>query len=363
MTEMLHGFTLSGPNGEHRCMVFEVMGVNMLTLIRNYGMQGVPLPLVRRIAVQLLLALDFLHVQCGVIHTDLKPENVLLSERSAPGLKGIVDWRARRAQLRRAARRKAKEDPGSKRLRPSPASTSSVRSESTMEVEKLLGRQPIHQTVRCLVVSCLDGVFLTHSTQVGGSIVCKVADLGNACWVDRHFSTEIQTRQYRSPEVILGAEYGTSADMFSVACLLFEVATGDQLFSPKSGRNYSRDDDHLAQMLELTGSFPATVSQTGKRAADFFDSKGNLRRVSKLRFWPLAKVLSEKYKMRAADARKFATFLLPMLNASTDERATAREALRHPWLADALAAIADEPGLGPLPEPAAERDSWIEARK
>lgn len=35
----------------------------------------------------------------------------------------------------------------------------------------------------------------------------KIADLGNACWLHHHFATEIQTRQYRSPEVILGANY------------------------------------------------------------------------------------------------------------------------------------------------------------
>ena len=31
----------------------------------------------------------------------------------------------------------------------------------------------------------------------------KVVDLGNACWFNHHFSTEIQTRQYRSPEVVI----------------------------------------------------------------------------------------------------------------------------------------------------------------
>ena len=29
----------------------------------------------------------------------------------------------------------------------------------------------------------------------------KIVDLGNACWINHHFSTEIQTRQCRSPEV------------------------------------------------------------------------------------------------------------------------------------------------------------------
>eukprot|EP00954_Amorphochlora_amoebiformis_P021584 1347483-Amorphochlora_amoeboformis.AAC.1 len=31
----------------------------------------------------------------------------------------------------------------------------------------------------------------------------KISDLGNACWIDKHFSEDIQTRQYRSPEITL----------------------------------------------------------------------------------------------------------------------------------------------------------------
>jgi hypothetical protein len=38
----------------------------------------------------------------------------------------------------------------------------------------------------------------------------KVADVENACLVDKHFSSDIQTRQYRSPEAIFGADYGPS---------------------------------------------------------------------------------------------------------------------------------------------------------
>jgi serine/threonine-protein kinase SRPK3 len=49
----------------------------------------------------------------------------------------------------------------------------------------------------------------------------KIADLGNACWEHHHFATEIQTRQYRSPEVLLGSKYNLSADMWSLACMTF----------------------------------------------------------------------------------------------------------------------------------------------
>lgn len=51
-------------------------------------------------------------------------------------------------------------------------------------------------------------------------IKVKIADLGNACWVNHHFTNDIQTRQYRSPEVILGAKWGASTDVWSMAAMV-----------------------------------------------------------------------------------------------------------------------------------------------
>jgi serine/threonine-protein kinase SRPK3 len=39
------------------------------------------------------------------------------------------------------------------------------------------------------------------------SVSVKICDFGNGCWIDHHFTSTIQTRQYRSPEVIIGCEY------------------------------------------------------------------------------------------------------------------------------------------------------------
>lgn len=52
------------------------------------------------------------------------------------------------------------------------------------------------------------------------TISVKIADLGNACWVGHHFTNDIQTRQYRSPEVILGSKWGASTDVWSMACMV-----------------------------------------------------------------------------------------------------------------------------------------------
>lgn len=51
-------------------------------------------------------------------------------------------------------------------------------------------------------------------------ITVKIADLGNACWVDHHFTNDIQTRQYRCPEIILGTRWNQSVDIWSAACLV-----------------------------------------------------------------------------------------------------------------------------------------------
>lgn len=88
-----------------------------------------------------------------------------------------------------------------------------------------------------------------------------VVDFGNACWTHKHFTDDIQTRQYRAPEVILGAKYDTAADMWSLACVVFELVTGDFLFEPKSGPGWDRDEDHVALMIELLGKMPRKVRQ------------------------------------------------------------------------------------------------------
>ena len=75
---LLDSFTHRGPNGNHVCMVFEVLGENLLGLIKRWNHRGIPMPLVKQITKQVLLGLDYLHRECGIIHTDLKPENVLI---------------------------------------------------------------------------------------------------------------------------------------------------------------------------------------------------------------------------------------------------------------------------------------------
>ena len=78
VVQLLNSFIYYGQNGKHFCMVFEVMGVTLLEIIKKYNYKGIPIPLVRTITKQILIGLDFLHRICHIIHTDMKPENILI---------------------------------------------------------------------------------------------------------------------------------------------------------------------------------------------------------------------------------------------------------------------------------------------
>ncbi|KAI7789455.1 putative SRSF protein kinase 2-like [Triplophysa rosa] len=161
----------------------------------------------------------------------------------------------------------------------------------------------------------------------------KIADLGNACWVHKHFTEDIQTRQYRSVEVLIGAGYSTPADIWSTACMAFELATGDYLFEPHSGEDYSRDEETYCTLTLLSANIPQKVTTL---PAEVFwlqiGSSSELRHITKLKPWSLFDVLVEKYGWLAEDAGHFTHFLLPMLDMVPEKRASASECLNHPWL-------------------------------
>ena len=120
----------------------------------------------------------------------------------------------------------------------------------------------------------------------------------------------------------------TCADNLQV----FELITGDYLFDPQSGTKYGKDDDHIAQIIELLGHFPKTLCMTGKWSQEIFSRKGELRNIHRLRHWALPDVLREKYHFNNAEAEKIANFLVPMLGLLPQDRANAGGMSNSPFL-------------------------------
>ena len=162
----------------------------------------------------------------------------------------------------------------------------------------------------------------------------KLCDMGNACYIDKHYSDIIQTREYRSPEVILGGEYDESADIWSLACMVFELVTGDYLFDPRKGKTYRKNDDHLALITELIGPcHDRNFMERHSKIWKFYNKKGmKLKNINNLKNWPLYNVLLEKYRLKHVEAESLASFLNCMLKWKPKDRQSAKDLLSHPWL-------------------------------
>ncbi|KAI9330737.1 kinase-like domain-containing protein, partial [Obelidium mucronatum] len=157
----------------------------------------------------------------------------------------------------------------------------------------------------------------------------KVIDLGSSCFENEKVYTYVQSRFYRSPEVILGISYNVSIDMWSFGCILAELFMGYPLFPGED------EQDQLARIMEVLGVPPTSVIERGSRSKLFFDMSTFTPRLvanSKGRkFKPSTKTLAGV--LRTSDT-VFIDFLLGCLDWSPERRFTPLEALEHEWMRD-----------------------------
>ncbi|XP_039064912.1 SRSF protein kinase 2-like [Hibiscus syriacus] len=286
VVHLIDHFKHTGPNGQHLCMVLEFLGDSLLQLIRFNRYKGLELNKVREICKCILIALDYLHRELGIIHTDLKPENVLLLSTIDPakdpirsGLTPILA-RPEGGTLNGGSTANIIEKKLKRRAKRAVANISSRRGSMGGEALK--------------PARCLDGIDMR----------CKVVDFGNACWADKRFAEEIQTRQYRAPEVVLQSGYSFSVDMWSFGCIAFELATGDMMFAPNllcldmgiercnNENNVFYFNDMLLRIILVLSSGCHTrraikgelfwIAVGGARSKDF-DRRGDLKRIRRLK--------------------------------------------------------------------------------
>ncbi|KAI9283169.1 kinase-like domain-containing protein [Sporodiniella umbellata] len=354
VAQMLEHFWHEGPNGRHACMTFEVLGESLLSLMKRYNYKGIPQPIVKRIAQQVLEGLDYLHRECGIVHTDLKPENVLvwipeiedyLGQETKDVLSGEYKQEKQQPQVPPKSLLENVDTSGmsknrKKRLKKKLKKQQQAEENSIDEIDNKMQKLKMNNT-KVIPSSVLDFQSIMSGkdkskelNDVFGHIVVKIADLGNACWIDGEYTHVIQTRQYRSPEVIVGAKWTHEADMWSASCMIFELLTGEFLFDPRAGSKYNKDDDHLAQILELLRTVPKILINGGEFSREFFDRSGKLKHIKKLRYRRLRDVLHDTFLMPPEDADAISTFLLPMLEMDMVKRSPAKEMLQSEWLKD-----------------------------
>ncbi|KAE8307956.1 protein kinase [Aspergillus transmontanensis] len=294
VSHLLEQFTQTGPNGDHVCLAFDVLGHHLDFQVAKYEDGKLPVRAVKMITRQLLLALDFLHRECGIIHTDLKPTNILL-ELENPN-RTISHY-----------------------LSEVPARTDSQRG----------GTAPLREVIPTSLVS------ETKNLHV------RLIDFGVASWKEHHLSDLIQSPALRAPEVTIGVPWDTGVDIWSLGCLVMELVQGIVLFSGEASSKgvWTAEDDHLARIIEVLGQFPLHFIEKGNRAAQFFDKQGNLLRIPNLKPTCLEHLVNGTTKpflkpidMPEAEVPIFVDFIKGMLEIDPGSRKPAAELLQHEWI-------------------------------
>ncbi|XP_040989395.1 serine/threonine-protein kinase AFC2 isoform X1 [Juglans microcarpa x Juglans regia] len=257
----------------HICIVFEKLGPSLYDFLRKNNYRSFPIDLVREIGRQLLECVAFMH-DLRLIHTDLKPENVLLVSSEYVKVPDYRDY-------------------------------------------KNSSRSP------------KDG---SYFKRVPKSSAIKVIDFGSTTYERQDQSYIVSTRHYRAPEVILGLGWSYPCDIWSIGCIIVELCTGEALFQTHENL------EHLAMMERVFGPLPQHMLKRVDRHAEKYVRRGRLdwpdgatsresiKAVMKLP--RLQNLIMQHVDHSAGD---LIHLLQGLLKYDPADRLTAREALRHPF--------------------------------
>lgn len=253
----------------HICMVFEKHGLSLYDFMERNTFRPFSVEQVREIGYQLLHSITFLH-SLKLIHTDLKPENILFVDSSYDYIN-------------------PPQKPGSD-FSPAPL------------------RVPRDTSI-------------------------KLIDFGSATFNHRYHTTVVSTRHYRAPEVILGMGWTYPCDMWSVACILLQLYTGDAVFQTRENR------EHLAMMEKVLGKFPEHFIEKADRHSQKYFRNGQVvfpeddvteshEREKKMTYVKNMRKLEEYI---APEDEQFLDLLQQLFVYDPHKRPKARHALKHPF--------------------------------
>ena len=184
-----------------------------------------------------------------------------------------------------------------------------------------------HKVIHCDLKP--ENVLLAHPARSE----IKVIDFGSSCLENEKVYTYIQSRFYRSPEVILGMSYGMPIDMWSLGCILAELLTGYPIFPGEDER------EQLACIMEVFGPPEKHLIEKSTRKKLFFDSLGKPRiTVSSKgkRRRPSSKTLQQALK---CEDEAFLDFISRCLRWDPERRLKPDEAIHHEFITGKFARV------------------------
>uniref|UniRef100_L7JDJ3 Serine/threonine-protein kinase ppk15 n=1 Tax=Pyricularia oryzae (strain P131) TaxID=1143193 RepID=L7JDJ3_PYRO1 len=145
------------------------------------------------------------------------------------------------------------------------------------------------------------------------SPIIKIIDFGSACDERQTVYTYIQSRFYRSPEVLLGLPYSSAIDMWSLGCIVVELFLGLPLFPGSSEYN------QVSRIVEMLGNPPNWMLEMGKQSGEFFEKRQD-------------EFGRRTYQLKSMEQIAFIDFVRGLLTINPLERWSPQQAKLHPFI-------------------------------
>ncbi|KAI0112235.1 kinase domain protein [Nemania sp. FL0031] len=280
---LLDSFKITGPDGEHLCLVHPPLGESVAAAVGRSNPQMLTPFGIRYVLVRLLLALAYLHKECQIIHTDIRADHIMFSIGDPSILTDFEEEEIRKPSPRKKA-----------------------------DGRTIYGTRLIRD----------------NSGELGPPVLC---DFGSAVFGDEDNYKCVQPHGYRSPEVILGASWDYKIDIWNVGCMIWDIFQQRYLFEgiDPEHREYRRRA-HLAEIIALLGLPPKDLLARGSLTSQFFSLEGQF--IGGIDLPAPTSLEAVAIYLTGEEKRRFLEFVRKMLNWDPAQRSTAGQLLRDPWL-------------------------------